>query len=150
MNFIWYLLWFLVAVSLLVTVHEFGHFWVARKLGFKVLRFSVGFGRPLYKKVAGADQIEYVIAAIPLGGYVKMLDEREGPVPPRIWRAPLPAGLPGSASSCCWRARVSTSCLRSSCCGECSGSMARLKMRPLVGEVVQGSVADRAGRALRG
>jgi len=47
MNFIWYLLWFVVAVSLLVTVHEFGHFWVARRLGFKVLRFSVGFGRPL-------------------------------------------------------------------------------------------------------
>src|ERR1700730_13786871 len=83
MNFIWYLLWFVVAVSLLVTVHEFGHFWVARLLGFKVLRFSVGFGRPLYRKVAGADQTEYVIAAIPLGGYVKLLDEREGPVPPQ-------------------------------------------------------------------
>src|SRR5471032_1893501 len=82
MNFAWYLLWFVVAVSLLVTVHEFGHFWVARQLGFKVLRFSVGFGRPLFKKVAGADRTEYVIAAVPLGGYVKMLDEREGPVAP--------------------------------------------------------------------
>jgi len=75
-----HLLAFLVAVCLLVTVHEFGHYWVARKLGFKVLRFSVGFGRPLWKRVAGADQTEYVIAAIPLGGYVKLLDEREGPV----------------------------------------------------------------------
>jgi regulator of sigma E protease len=82
MNFIWYLVWFIVAVGLLVTVHEFGHFWVARRLGFKVLRFSVGFGRPLLKRVAGADQVEYVVAAIPLGGYVKMLDEREGPVAP--------------------------------------------------------------------
>jgi len=82
MNFAWYLLWFVVAVSLLVTVHEFGHFWVARRLGFKVLRFSVGFGRPLFKKVAGVDRTEYVVAAIPLGGYVKLLDEREGPVPP--------------------------------------------------------------------
>jgi len=82
MNVAWYVLWFIVAVSLLVTVHEFGHYWVARRLGFKVLRFSVGFGRPLFKKVAGADQTEYVIAAIPLGGYVKMLDEREGPVAP--------------------------------------------------------------------
>jgi regulator of sigma E protease len=71
-----------VAVSLLVTVHEFGHYWVARRLGFKVLRFSVGFGKPLLSRVAGADRTEYVLAAIPLGGYVKMLDEREGPVPP--------------------------------------------------------------------
>lgn len=80
MNFAWYLLWFIVAVSLLVTIHEFGHFWVARRLGFKVLRFSVGFGRPLWKRRA-ADGVEYVVAAIPLGGYVKLLDEREGPVP---------------------------------------------------------------------
>ncbi len=84
MSALWYgkLLWFLVAVSLLVTVHEFGHYWVARRLGFKVLRFSVGFGRPLLKRVWGADRTEYVLAAIPLGGYVKLLDEREGNVPP--------------------------------------------------------------------
>jgi regulator of sigma E protease len=81
MNAIWTLLWFIVAVSVLVTVHEFGHYWVARRLGFKVLRFSVGFGKPLFSRVAGADRTEYVVAAIPLGGYVKMLDEREGPVP---------------------------------------------------------------------
>ena len=80
MNLAWYALWFIVAVSLLVTVHEFGHYWVARRLGFKVLRFSVGFGRPLFSRTAGPDQTEYVLAAIPLGGYVKMLDEREGPV----------------------------------------------------------------------
>lgn len=76
------ILWFVVAVGLLVTVHEFGHYWVARRLGVKVLRFSVGFGRPLWSRRAGADQIEYVIAAVPLGGYVKMLDESEGEVPP--------------------------------------------------------------------
>ncbi len=82
MEFGWNALWFIVGVSLLVTVHEFGHFWVARKLGFKVLRFSVGFGRPLFKKIGGApDHTEYVIAAIPLGGYVRMLDERDGAVP---------------------------------------------------------------------
>ena len=80
MSVIWYALWFIVAVSLLVTVHEFGHYWVARRLGFKVLRFSVGFGKPLLSRVAGPDRTEYVLAAIPLGGYVKMLDEREGPV----------------------------------------------------------------------
>jgi regulator of sigma E protease len=73
---------FIVAICLLVTVHEFGHFWVARRLGFKVLRFSVGFGRALWSRVAGSDGTEYVIAAVPLGGYVKMLDEREGPVAP--------------------------------------------------------------------
>jgi regulator of sigma E protease len=78
----WYVLWFIIAVSLLVTVHEFGHYWVARRLGFKVLRFSVGFGKPLLKRIAGRDRTEYVIAAIPLGGYVKLLDEREGPVAP--------------------------------------------------------------------
>ena len=75
MSFIYSLLGFIVAIAVLVAVHEFGHFWVARKLGVKVLRFSVGFGKPLWKKVAGEDQIEYVVGAIPLGGYVKMLGE---------------------------------------------------------------------------
>jgi regulator of sigma E protease len=79
-----HLLAFLVAVGVLVTVHEFGHYWVARKLGFKVLRFSVGFGKALWtRRGRDADQVEYVVAAIPLGGYVKLLDEREGPVDPR-------------------------------------------------------------------
>lgn len=73
---------FLFAVGLLVTVHEYGHYWVARRLGFKVLRFSVGFGKALWSRRAGADNTEYVIAAIPLGGYVKLLDEREGPIDP--------------------------------------------------------------------
>jgi regulator of sigma E protease len=68
---------FLVAILVLVTVHEYGHFWVARKLGIKVLRFSIGFGHPLYSWRRRGDDTEYVIAALPLGGYVKMLDERE-------------------------------------------------------------------------
>lgn len=70
----------LVALGVLVTFHEFGHFWVARRCGVKVLRFSVGFGMPL---VRWHDRhgTEFVVAAIPLGGYVKMLDEREGEVP---------------------------------------------------------------------
>ena len=71
---------FIVAIGVLVIVHEFGHFWVARKMGVKVLRFSVGFGRPLWQRNIGADNTELVVAAIPLGGYVKMLDEREGEV----------------------------------------------------------------------
>lgn len=75
------LLAFIVTLGVLITVHEFGHFWVARRLGVKVLRFSIGFGRPLWQR-RGRDGVEYVIAALPLGGYVKMLDEREGEVSP--------------------------------------------------------------------
>jgi regulator of sigma E protease len=71
--------WLIVTLGLLVTFHEFGHFWVARRLGVRVLRFSVGFGKPLWLK-RGRDGTEYCVAAIPLGGYVKMLDEREEPV----------------------------------------------------------------------
>ncbi len=70
----------LVALGVLVTFHEFGHFWVARRCGVKVLRFSVGFGTPLLRW-HDRHGTEFVIAAIPLGGYVKMLDEREGDVP---------------------------------------------------------------------
>ena len=73
---------FIVALGILITVHEFGHFWVARRLGVKVLRFSIGFGRPLLRHQHDPDATEYVVAGIPLGGYVKMLDEREGDVPP--------------------------------------------------------------------
>ena len=72
--------WLLVSLGILVTFHEFGHYWVARRCGVKVLRFSVGFGRPLYRRV-GRDGTEYVVGWIPLGGYVKMLDEREFDVP---------------------------------------------------------------------
>ena len=72
--------WLVVSLGILVTFHEFGHFWVARRCGVKVLRFSVGFGRALWKRVA-RDGTEYRLAAIPLGGYVKMLDEREADVP---------------------------------------------------------------------
>ena len=72
---------FIFTIALLVAIHEFGHFWVARKLGVKVLRFSIGFGKPLVKFTGKQDDTEYVIAAVPLGGYVKMLDEREGEVP---------------------------------------------------------------------
>jgi regulator of sigma E protease len=74
------LFYFIVAIAILVTIHEFGHFIVARKMGVKVLRFSIGFGKCLLKLQKSADTTEFVISAIPLGGYVKMVDEREGPV----------------------------------------------------------------------
>ncbi|CRI55659.1 RIP metalloprotease RseP [Pseudomonas sp. CCOS 191] len=73
----------LIALGVLVTFHEFGHFWVARRCGVKVLRFSVGFGTPLLRW-HDRQGTEFVVAAIPLGGYVKMLDEREGEVPPAL------------------------------------------------------------------
>ncbi len=81
MSFLVSLVSFVVALGILITVHEFGHFWVARRVGVKVLRFSIGFGQPLWRLGTDRDGTEYVIAAFPLGGYVKMLDEREGPVP---------------------------------------------------------------------
>lgn len=80
--------WLLVTLGILVTFHEFGHFWVGRRLGVKVLRFSVGFGKPLWSR-RGRDGVEFAIGTIPLGGYVKFLDSREAD------RPELVAGTPG-------------------------------------------------------
>lgn len=81
-GFLHNVLFFIIAIGVLVAFHEFGHYWVARLLNVKVLRFSIGFGKPLFmwKRQKGDDLIEFVVAAIPLGGFVKMLDEREGDV----------------------------------------------------------------------
>jgi regulator of sigma E protease len=137
---------FIVALAILIAVHEFGHFWVARKLGIKVLRFSIGFGRPLLRRVSPRDGAEYVLAAIPLGGYVKMLDEREGPVAPaeqdlafnrqRLWKrvAIVIAGPVFNflfAIFAYWAVLV-------------SGDMGT---RPLIGEVAPQSIAAEAGFA---
>jgi regulator of sigma E protease len=142
----WDLLWFIVAVSLLVTVHEYGHYWVARRFGFKVLRFSIGFGKPLFKRVYGEDKTEFVIAAIPLGGYVKMLDEREGPVAPAElarsftrkppWQRILVL-LAGPAFNIVFAILVLWGMLWN------QGVIQ--EVRPVVGDVVVASVADRAG-----
>jgi len=80
---------FLVTLGVLIVIHEYGHYWVARKCGVKVLRFSIGFGRPLARWVRGSDRTEWVLAALPLGGYVRMLDERDPDV-----GAIAPADLP--------------------------------------------------------
>lgn len=82
MKFLFTLASFLVALGLLIVIHELGHYLVARWCGVKVLRFSVGFGKPLLVRQVGPDRTEWALAAFPLGGYVKMLDEREGPVAP--------------------------------------------------------------------
>lgn len=80
-NLLWVIGAFVVALGILITVHEFGHYLAARACGVKILRFSVGFGRVLWMRRAGRDQTEWTLSAFPLGGYVKMLDEREGEVP---------------------------------------------------------------------
>lgn len=80
LEYLYFGLAFLVAISILIAVHEFGHFWIAKKLGVKVLRYSIGFGRPIWRIVRGEDRTEYVISALPLGGYVQMLDEKDGEV----------------------------------------------------------------------
>jgi regulator of sigma E protease len=79
--------WFLVTLGVLVTFHEFGHFWVARRFGVRVLRFSVGFGKPLWSR-KGRDGVEYAIGTIPLGGYVKFLDAREADNPEYVAQQP--------------------------------------------------------------
>jgi regulator of sigma E protease len=83
MTILTYVLAFLVAIGVLVAVHEYGHFWMARRMGIGVLRYSIGFGKVLWSR-RGKDNCEYAVSAIPLGGYVKLLDEREGPVAPEL------------------------------------------------------------------
>ncbi|MEE9574659.1 MAG: RIP metalloprotease RseP, partial [Gammaproteobacteria bacterium] len=79
-DFLQYLLALIFTLGVLITFHEFGHFWVARKCDVKILKFSVGFGKPLWTRPFGQDRSEFVIASLPLGGYVQMLDEREAKV----------------------------------------------------------------------
>lgn len=83
MSILWSLAAFIVALGILITVHEFGHFWVARRCGVRVERFSIGFGKALWRRT-DRQGTEYVIALIPLGGYVKMLDERVEAVAPEL------------------------------------------------------------------
>ncbi|AXU96303.1 sigma E protease regulator RseP [Erwinia persicina] len=83
LSILWSFAAFIVALGILITVHEFGHFWVARRCGVKVERFSIGFGKALWRR-RDKQGTEYVIALIPLGGYVKMLDERVESVPPEL------------------------------------------------------------------
>jgi regulator of sigma E protease len=135
---------FIVAVGLLVTIHEFGHFWVAKRLGVKILRFSVGFGRPLWTRRFGADQTELCLASLPLGGYVKMLDEREGEVAPAerhrafnrqaLWkRSAIVLAGPLANFFFAIFAYAATYTLGVE------------GVRPIVGDVTAGSVAERAG-----
>ena len=135
---------FILALGLLVTVHEFGHFWVARRLGVRILRFSIGFGKPIYCRHFGKDRTEFVVAAIPLGGYVKMLDEREGEVSEAelgraFNRQPLASRfavvLAGPGFNFLFAILAYWLMFMVGVSG----------MRPIVGEVQPGSIAARAG-----
>jgi regulator of sigma E protease len=141
------LLAFIVAIGVLIAVHEFGHFWVARKLGFKVQRFSIGFGRPLWRRTGPApDHTEYVLAAVPLGGYVKMLDEREGPLEPgdegRSFQSRPPLAriavlLAGPGFNFLFAIVAFWLLFMHGVPG----------LKPVIGEVTDGSIAQRAGLA---
>ena len=144
MDILYSIIGFLVALGVLVTVHEFGHFWVARRLGIKVLRFSVGFGRALWSRRSGEDQTEYVIAMIPLGGYVKMLDESEGSAAEHerhraFDRQPL------STRVAVVVAGPAFNFLFAILAYWCMYMIGVDGLRPIVAETAPGSVADRAG-----
>ena len=141
------LLAYAVALGVLVVLHELGHFAVARANGVKVLRFSVGFGRPLWKREFGRDRTEWVLAAIPLGGFVKMLDEREtegAPIPeadlPRafnrqaLWRRTLIV-LAGPVANLVFAVLAYT----------VIGMVATAEVRPILGSAAAGTPAASAG-----
>ena len=97
-SFLTNLIAFIALISILVAVHEYGHYIVGRWTGMKVLRFSIGFGKPIWMRVGGADKTEYCVSAIPLGGYVRFLDSREGQVAPEdtgraFDQRPIPARI---------------------------------------------------------
>ena len=136
---------FVVAVGILVTVHEFGHFWVARRLGVRVLRFSVGFGRPIWIR-RGAGGTEYAIGILPLGGYVKMLDEQDGEVPEAV-REEAFNRKPLWARSAIVLAGPAFNFLFAALAWWLVFLIGTAGLRAVVGEVGSGSLAERAGLA---
>ena len=144
MDFLYSAAAFIVTLGILVTVHEYGHFWVARRLGIKVLRFSVGFGRALWSRRMGRDETEYVVAMVPLGGYVKMLDESEGDVAEdEVHRAFNRQTLATRVAVVA--AGPAFNFLFAILAYWCMYMVGVDGLRPLVADVVPASVADRAG-----
>ncbi|MDH3364161.1 MAG: RIP metalloprotease RseP, partial [Gammaproteobacteria bacterium] len=138
------LLAFIAAISILVAVHEFGHYIIGRWSGMKVLRFSIGFGKPIWMRAAGEDKTEYCVSAIPLGGYVRFLDSREGPVDSAdTGRAfdhrPIPARIAVLLAGPAFNFIFAVLAYWILFAG---GIMA---LKPAVGEVTPGSYADQAG-----
>ncbi|MBT8102195.1 MAG: RIP metalloprotease RseP, partial [Gammaproteobacteria bacterium] len=137
---------FVAAISILVAVHEFGHYIVGRWAGMKVLRFSIGFGKPIWMRVAGNDQTEYCISAIPLGGYVRFVDSREGAVEPEdegraFDQRPIPARIAVLLAGPAFNFLFAVLAYWVLFAG---GVMA---LKPAIGDVVPGSYADEAGLA---
>jgi regulator of sigma E protease len=138
------LLAFVIAISILVAVHEFGHYLVGRLVGMKVLRFSIGFGKPIWTWIRGADRTEYCISAIPLGGYVRFLDGREGPVAPEdegraFNHRPIPARIAVLLAGPCFNFAFAIVAYWVLFLGGIP------TMQPAVGDVEPGSYAARAG-----
>lgn len=143
-DILYYAVAFIVALGVLIVVHEFGHYWVAKRLGVKVLRFSVGFGRPLWMRRVGPDRMELVVAALPFGGYVKMLDENEGTVPeselPRAFnRQPVSKRIPIVAAGPVFNFLFAILAYWVVYMVGIDG------IKPVVGKVVEGSIAQQAG-----
>lgn len=135
---------FIIALGLLIAFHEYGHYWVAKKCGVRILKFSVGFGKPLYRKIAGDDRTEYIVGMLPLGGYVKMLDEREGEVgedeaPRSFNRQPL------AARAAIVAAGPAANLLLAFVLFFIIAIAGSHVVRPIVGEVLPGSPAMQAG-----
>lgn len=143
-DLLYYAVAFVLALGVLIVVHEFGHYWVAKRLGVKVLRFSVGFGKPLWTRRFGRDRTELVIGALPLGGYVKMLDEHEGDVAredlPRAFnRQPVWKRIPIVAAGPFFNFLFAIAAYWAVFGVGMEG------VRPVVGKVVEGSIAERGG-----
>lgn len=134
-----------LTLGILVTLHEFGHFWVARRCGVKVLRFSVGFGKPLFSWY-DRQGTEFAVAAIPLGGYVKMLDEREGPVPEDQKHLAFNSKSPSKRIAIAAAGPVANFLFAIFAYWLLS-VVGFTTVAPIIGEVNEGSVADRVGLA---
>ncbi len=132
-----------LTLGILVTLHEYGHFWVARRCGVKVLRFSVGFGKPLYSWY-DRHGTEFAIAAIPLGGYVKMLDEREGPVPDELKSQAFTSKPPSQRIAIAAAGPIANFIFAIFAYWLLS-VVGVTTVAPIVGDVSPGSVAERAG-----
>lgn len=132
-----------LTLGILVTIHEYGHFWVARRFGVKVLRFSVGFGKPLFSWY-DRHGTEFALAAIPLGGYVKMLDEREGAVPEALKEQAFTSKPPGQRIAIAAAGPVANF-LFAILAYWLLSVIGFTALAPVIGEVVPQSVAERVG-----
>ena len=132
-----------LTLGILVTLHEYGHFWVARRCGVKVLRFSVGFGKPIFSW-HDRHGTEFAVAAIPLGGYVKMLDEREGPVPEELRDQAFTSKPPGQRIAIA-AAGPAANFLFAIFAYWLLSVVGVTHVAPIIGQVAEGSVAERVG-----